>query len=108
MRNSVIAAGLALILASGCVSTGRDFNAAWVSRIEKNKTTRTRIQSWFGYPYMTGVDDGDEAWTYNFTKVSASGQTLTKTLYVIFDDNGVVKSYTFSTSFPEEMSVLSE
>lgn len=101
----MIIAGLTFALAAGCVSTGRDFNVAQVSRIERNKTTQSHIQLWFGYPYMTGVDDGDEAWTYNFTKVSASGQTLTKTLYIIFDDNSVVKSYTFSTSFPEEMSV---
>lgn len=96
---------MSLAFLAGCLSTGRDFSAAKVSSIKKSVTTRYDIQKWFGYPYMTGIDDGDDAWTYNFTRVSKSGQTLTKTLYVVFDDNGVVKSFTFSTSFPEEMGL---
>ena len=81
-----------------------DFDVSKVMMIEKNVTRRSQIQGWFGYPYMTGLDNGDKTWIYNYTKTSVTGDTLTKNLYIVFGLAGQVKSYTFSTSFPEEIA----
>jgi len=106
MKKILVGTSLVLFaLVAGCVSTGRDFDGAKAPLIKNGVTTKSQIQGWFGYPYMTGIDNGDEAWTYSYSKTVPSGQTLIKTLYIVFDDAGVVKSHTFSTSFPEEMSV---
>ena len=104
MKQSLAIIAAVFILA-GCVSTGKDFNSLQVSNIEKGKTKRAQIQAWFGYPYMTGLDNGDEVWIYNFTKSSSRGQANTKNLYIVFEESAKVKSFTYSTSFPEEMSV---
>ncbi len=94
-----------VLVFAGCVSitTGANFDVSKVRSIQKNVTTSVEIMEWFGPPYSTGLDNGDEAWTYSYLK-SASGQTMSKTLYLVFDKTMKVKSYTFSTSFPEEMT----
>ena len=103
MRKTAV---LALVLSLlGCVSTGSDFGVAGVKRIHNKSTTRSQVQEIFGLPYMTGIDNGSETWIYNYNKADVAGRTQTKNLYIIFDREGLVTSYTFSTSFPEEMSV---
>ncbi len=89
---------------TGCVSSGADFNHKSVYSINNNATTKDEIKLWFGDPYMTGVDNGDAAWTYNFTKAAVGSGALSKNLNLTFNSDGTVKSYTFSTSFPEEMT----
>ena len=103
MRKTAVFA-LVLFL-SGCVSTGSDFGVAGVKSIKNKSTTRSQIQEMFGLPYMTGLDNGSETWIYNYNRPDMTGMTQTKNLYIIFDKEGVVTSYTFSTSFPQEMSV---
>jgi len=94
-----------VLVVAGCISisTGANFDVSKVGSIQKGVTTSVEIVEWFGSPYSTGVDNGDEAWTYSYLK-SASGQTMSKTLYLVFDKAMKVKNYTFSTSFPEEMT----
>lgn len=103
MRKTVIFA--LILLLSGCISTGSDFGVGGVRRIQNKSTTRSQIQEMFGLPYMTGLDNGSETWIYNYNRPDMGGKTQTKNLYIIFDKEGVVTSYTFSTSFPQEMSV---
>jgi len=95
----------AVFILAGCLSTGKDFSSLQVKDIVTGKTKRAQIQAWFGYPYMTGLDNGDEAWTYNYTKSSAGGQANIKTIYIVFGKSATVQSFTYSTSFPDEMSV---
>ncbi len=100
-------AGIAVLLAffiAACVSTGKDFEVTKVHSIKNGVTKKSQIQGWFGYPYMTGIDNGDETWIYNFTKM-LGGSTQAKNLYIVFDKLGVVKDHTFSTSFPDEMTL---
>ena len=94
-----------ILLLAGCVSTGSDFGVSGVKRIKSKSTTRSQIQEMFGLPYMTGLDNGNETWIYNYNRPDMGGRTQTKNLYIVFDKEGVVTSYTFSTSFPQEMSV---
>lgn len=101
-RTAVLTALLAL---AGCVATGGNFDVSRVKGILNKTTTRSQAQEMFGLPYMTGIDNGNETWIYNYNRMDVSGRTQTKNLYIIFDKEGVVISHTFSTSFPEEMSV---
>ncbi len=98
----------AILFLAGCVSTGAAFDSSKVGLIKKNITKRSQIHEWFGYPYMTGIDNGDETWIYNFSKTSIAGKTLMKNLYIVFGESGMVKSFTFSTSFPEEIAPRKE
>ncbi len=94
-----------ILVLAGCVATGRNFGVSGVKGIHNKTTTRSQVQEMFGLPYMTGIDNGSETWIYNYNRIDTSGRTQTKNLYIIFDKEGVVTSHTFSTSFPEEMSV---
>ena len=96
---------IAVMLFAGCVATGRNFEVSGVKAIQNKLTTRSQVQEMFGLPYMTGIDNASETWIYNYNRIDTSGRTQTKNLYIIFDKEGVVTSHTFSTSFPEEMSV---
>jgi hypothetical protein len=86
-------------LAAGCLSFGRPFPAHRVSHIEIGTTTRDQIRSEFGEPWRTGLEDGDETWTYG-RYVAGLGAARTADLKVRFDRRGVVASYTFSTTDP--------
>ncbi|VAX20319.1 hypothetical protein MNBD_NITROSPINAE01-120 [hydrothermal vent metagenome] len=105
MKKTIIVLALLSLFSAGCVSTGKNFSADATKNIKKNSTTRSQIHGWFGYPYMTGIDNGDTTWIYNYSKSSVAGKVMVKDLYIVFDENGVVKNFTFSTSFPDEMKL---
>jgi len=105
MKRGTLLFGLLALAVAGCVSTGQNFDSSKAYLIRQNQTDRVQITEWFGPPYMKGLDNGDEAWIYNFSKSSAGGATNVKNLYVVFDERGMVKSFTFSTSFPGEMDL---
>ena len=104
VKKGLLALGVMLLIA-GCVSltAGNDFDISSVENIVKNTTTKDEIHQWFGSPYMTGVDNGDEAWTYEYVKAGTK-DTKIKSLYIVFGKTGNVKSFTFSTNFPDEMT----
>lgn len=83
---------------AGCMPTmGRAFPVHQVKHIEIGKTTQSEIRQTFGAPYRTGLEDGFRTWTY--------GEYSTKynrDLVIRFDDQNKVKSYSFSSSLPED------
>jgi hypothetical protein len=120
-----LAVGL-LLLALGCASGGRRFNADAVPSIQRGRWTQQDVQSRFGQP--TGVQvrgSGNQVWTYRFTERSSvdtgtvsriatfvaalfgnpipsapvNVRTSNSTRYsldVEFDSEGVVQDYTYS------------
>jgi hypothetical protein len=83
---------------SGCMpSAGRPFPVQKVRQIELNRTTKTEIRQMFGEPWRTGLDDGKRTWTYG-----EYSPNITRDLKILFDDRNVVKSYSFSSSVPED------
>lgn len=83
---------------SGCMpSVGRPFPVKQVRQIEIGKTTRTDIRQMFGDPWRTGIEDGFKTWTYGEYTIK-----MTRDLIIRFDKDNVVKSYSFSSSFPED------
>ena len=83
---------------TGCMpSIGRPFPVYQVRQIEIDKTTKAEIRQMFGNPWRTGLEDGQRTWTYGEYSVNS-----TRDLVIRFDDQNVVKSYSFSSSVPED------
>jgi hypothetical protein len=93
----MIVAALSLPV-TGCMpSVGRPFPVKQVKHITVDKTTKAEIRQMFGDPWRTGLENGLRTWTY--------GEYSTKTtrdLVIRFNDNNVVKSYSFSSSVPSD------
>jgi hypothetical protein len=87
-----------LLAAAGCVSIGRPFPADKVKGIVLGKTTQPDIESAYGHPYRTGLEDGDVTWSYVDEHVGLFAQPRTTDLLVRFSADGTVKSYTFNTN----------
>ncbi|MEK6775449.1 MAG: outer membrane protein assembly factor BamE [bacterium] len=90
------------ITAAGCMTIGHEFRVDAVSRIRIGETTRLQIGDIFGPPWRTGLEDGKTTWTYAHYRYSMLGGSMTRDLVIRFDDKGVVTSYTFNSSYPED------
>ncbi len=88
---------LSLPVISCMPSMGRPFPVQQVRQIEVKKTTMAEIRQMFGDPWRTGLDNGKKTWTYG-----EYSMTITRDLVIRFDDLNVVKSYSFSSSVPED------
>ena len=87
-------------LVAGCFSVGTPFDSQRVSQITIGTTTRDQVRSQFGAPWRTGLEDGDQTWTYGRYVYSLLAPARTADLKIRFDHNGVVSSYTFSETNP--------
>lgn len=93
-------------LAAGCVSfkAGREFPSPEAQMVVIGKTDKAYLQRAFGEPYEVGIDSGDPTWTWFFAEKGS--EDLSKSLTVRFNADGTVKSYSFSSNFPEDMKRL--
>ena len=83
---------------TGCMpSVGQPFPVKQVRQIEIGSTSKTEIRQMFGDPWRTGIEDGFRTWTYGEYSVKRS-----RDLVIRFDNQNVVKSYSFSSSYPED------
>ncbi len=92
---------LALSLA-GCFSVGRNFTSGPVRKIEKGVSTKEDVQKLFGEPFRTGLDDGYDSWTYVYNRWSPFSQTRSKDLYIVFNKDGTVRTYTYNSNLGDE------
>ena len=83
---------------SACVTLGKDFQVAHVAEIKIGKTSKNEIRKMFGPPWLSGIQDGELAWTYGNYDYSLFGKKEAKDLVVQFDKYGVVTTYTFNTT----------
>jgi len=90
-------ATLTLTLAACMPTVGQPFAVTKVSSIEIGATTKGNIQQMFGEPWRTGIEDGFKTWTYGEYTMKHS-----RDLLIRFDEEDKVKSYSFSSSFPED------
>src|SRR5215813_3220792 len=97
----------ALALASGCISIkfGREFPSPDPKMIAVGKTDKGYLQRIFGEPYQVGLDSGDQTWRW-FYGQRDSGAEVSKDLSVRFNADGTVKSYAFTSNFPDDMARL--
>ena len=99
---ALILISMMIIFVSGCITLGKDFSEANVSSITIGVTTKNEVRRLFGSPWLSGVQDGQPAWTYGIYDYSLFGERKAKDLLVQFDDQGKVSSFTFSTTDHEE------
>jgi hypothetical protein len=101
-RNLAVAAlGCLALAAAGCFTVGDNFSSMPVKKIEKGVTTKKEIEKMFGDPFRTGLDDGYESWTYYYNQWSILSQTRSKDLYVVFNKDGTVRSYTYNSNLSD-------
>ncbi len=100
-----LAAALALWTA-GCVTIGREFPVDPVQQVQIGTTTRADVQRLFGEPWRIGIEDGSRTWTYALYRYSAFGPEQTRDLVVRFDAAGVVRSYSFNSTHPEDARLV--
>ena len=110
MRHRLIALPTVLALAAAlaacsALSTGREFPSLKPGVEIKNGTTgKADLLKMFGEPTQVGMKDGDQTWTWYYFKKGAGSETdLSKQLDVTFNNQGIVKSHSFSSNFPEDM-----
>ena len=96
-----------VLLATACggLTFGREFPSPTAQMIRAGQTTKADLLRMFGEPNQVGLDTGDQTWAWTHASIS-EGKELTKQLTVRFDDRGLVRSYTFTSSFPEDMKRL--
>ena len=99
---ALILISLMIMFVSGCITLGKDFPEANVSSITNGVTTKNEIRRLFGPPWLSGIKDGQPAWTYGSYDYSLFGERKAKDLVVQFDDKGKVSSFTFSTTDHDE------
>jgi hypothetical protein len=98
---------IALALVAGCVSIriGRDFPSPDAHWIVASKGDRWGLQRMFGEPYQVGLDNGDPTWRWLYIQRDA-GAAVSKDLIVRFTPEGLVKSYSFTSNFPDDLRRL--
>ena len=101
---SIVAFAVSLAACSA-LSTGRDFPSPKPgAEIKNDATTKADLLKMYGEPTQVGMKDGDQTWTwYYFKKGTGKDGDLSKQLEATFNPQGVVKSYSFSSNFPEDM-----
>ncbi len=87
-----------VLFSSACITLGKDFAEQNVPKIKIGVTTKNEIHRLFGSPWLSGVQDGQPAWTYGNYDYALFGERKAKDLVIQFDDDGIVSSFTFSTT----------
>lgn len=107
MKRAWLGALAVAFIASACagIQLGREFPSPDVAQIKVNVTDKSGLLALFGEPYQVGIDSGDQTWRWFYAQRSASS-TITKDFTVRFNANGTVKSYSFTSNFPEDMRKL--
>ena len=98
---------IALVLASGCLSLkfGREFPSPDRQLIVVGKTDKATLERIFGEPYQVGFENGDSTWRWLY--VQREGATaVSKDLIVRFNADGLVRSYSFTSNFPDDLRRL--
>jgi outer membrane protein assembly factor BamE (lipoprotein component of BamABCDE complex) len=98
---------LVATFSTACLSTsfGRDFPSPDSRGISVGKTDKGELRRLFGEPYQVGIDSGDATWRWFFGQRGWSTEQ-TKDLSVRFNSDGRVKSYAFTSNFPDDMTRL--
>lgn len=104
VRLHVLAIALVVSACAG-LQVGREFPSPDAAQIKVNVTDKAVLVATFGEPYQVGIESGDQTWRWFYAQRGPSG-TITKDFSVRFNANGTVKSYSFTSNFPEDMRKL--
>lgn len=90
-----------ILTVTACATAGKSFPVTAVKDIKIGETTKKDIRSMFGNPWRTGLEDGQETWTYGQYRYSPFKGSESSDLVVRFDNAGKVGSYSYSTTNPD-------
>ena len=76
---------------------GRNFLTTPVKDIANNVTTQREIFANFGEPGRKDLENGYETWTYSYQYYEMGQLREAKDLYIAFDKNNTVRSYSFNS-----------
>ena len=104
MKAKAVVVAVVILAVAGCAAlqAGRVFPSPDPAQITANVTDKAALERVLGAPYQVGLDSGDQTWRWFYAQRSASS-TITKDLTVRFNSNGTVKSYSFTSNFPDDM-----
>jgi len=91
-----------ILLFSGCIRLGRPFPIDPVRQLEIGKTHKDDALTMFGTPWKTGVEDGDETWTYGCYQYTLFGKSKNSGLVLRFNEMDTLISYTYNCAYKEE------
>lgn len=94
----LLLSGFAATQLTGCFTVGQEFAATRVPEIKVGQTRKQDVSEIFGTPWRTGLEDGRPTWTYGIYKYTLFGGDDTQDLLIRFDQQGIVRSYTFSST----------
>lgn len=83
---------------TGCATVGSSFDAEKILDIKAGETTKADILVLLGQPWRKGLENGLLTWTYAHYRYSAFSPLKSDDLVIKFENNGMVKTYTFNTS----------
>ncbi len=92
-----------IFITIACGTTGKDFNSGYTNYIKNGETTKKELVQELGEPNRKGTQNDNEWWIYEYNSYKF-GKNYSKDLQIIFDGQGVVKAYNFSSNFPGEKS----
>jgi len=96
---------LSAAFASSCVTRGKNFSSD-TSWIRVDDTKQQEVQQRLGQPFAVGASNTGPSWTYGYYRHNIFGKSLTKELKLSWNDDGSVRVFTFSSSFPEDKQRL--
>lgn len=94
----LLVSGIASTQLTGCFTVGQEFSPSHVPEIKIGQTRKQDISEMFGTPWRTGMEDGRPTWTYGIYKYALFGGNDSQDLLIRFDAQGVVRSYTYSST----------
>jgi len=103
----LLAVTVLAVAAEGCAGlrVGRTFPSPDPAQITANVTDKAALERMLGAPYQVGLDSSDQTWRWFYAEHGSDGE-VSKDLTVRFNPNGTVKSYSFTSNFPDDMKRL--
>ena len=104
---SLLVCLVALGLLTGCVSVkiGREFPSPDAHWIVNGRSDRWGLQRMLGEPYQVGFENGDSTWRWLYVE-RLGAIAVSKDLIVRFSPDGLVRSYSFTSNFPDDLRRL--
>ncbi len=96
-KNTILILLFVFVLTS-CASIGMEFEGSYANKIKIGVTKKSEIKKMLGDPWRVGIDNGNTAWTYGYYHFKIFKGIETKDLYIVFDPDDKVRSFTYNKS----------
>jgi hypothetical protein len=102
-RSAALLTVFAALTLAACFNVGRHFPHGDIpAALHLGATTQRDVRERLGEPWRTGWEDGMRTWTYGHYRYSLFAPAHTRDLVLRFDADGVLRSYTYNSTEPDE------